>query len=288
MIGAALATGGVAGLGLFWLLRTLLVSTPAARPALARLHPAGVGPTIHLSTSRRWVRWLTRRLWRPPGRELVILGRTTSQYTITIGTSALVGAVAVASSAALAAAGGISIPAVVPAGAAIGAAALAAWGAHHDLLGKARRARHEFRRAVCTYLDLVALELSAGHGSVAALERGCAGIDGWVFMRLRETLLRAQLQLHSPWDQLRQLAAEIDVPELGDIGDIVQAAGADGAVVHETLLARAASLRDQIRAEALARAKSVTTKLDIPGAVLLLIIAAFAVYPLMARLGSGQ
>jgi hypothetical protein len=73
------------------------------------------------------------------------------------------------------------------------------------------------------------------------------------------------------------------VAELGDVADIVQAAGADGAVVHDTLLARAESLREQIRVEALARAKSVTAQLDIPGAVLLLIVAAFGMYPLLAR-----
>jgi hypothetical protein len=59
-------------------------------------------------------------------------------------------------------------------------------------------------------------------------------------------------------------------------------------VVHQTLLARAGSLRDQIRVEAIARAKAVTTKLDIPGAVLLLLVAGFAIYPLLARLGGGQ
>ena len=115
---------------------------------------------------------------------------------------------------------------------------------------------------------------------MAALERAASGVDGWVFERLRETLLRAQLQLHQPWDELRRLAEEIDVPELGDVGDIVHAAGADGAVVHETLLARADSLRDQIRLEALARAKATTSKLDIPGAALLLVLAIFIIYPL--------
>ncbi|MGH3683315.1 MAG: type II secretion system F family protein, partial [Natronosporangium sp.] len=242
------------------------------------LHPGALGG---VAPPRAW--W--ERLWRPPTRELTLLGRTTSHYWTSVGLSALIGFGAPTVLGALFLTAGIAIPFVIPAVAALGLAGLAALVAHFDVVSKAAKARYEFRRAVCSYLDLVSLELAAGHGPVAALERACTGVDGWVFERLRETLLRAQLQLHQPWDELRELARTIDVPELGDVGDIVQAAGADGAVVHETLLSRAESLRDQIRVEALARAKAVTTKLDIPGAALLLVLAVFIIYPLMARIG---
>jgi Flp pilus assembly protein TadB len=261
----------------FLLVWRALPASPVAGRALRRLHPEGLEPGPHpLRTS-----WL----WRPPSRELTLLGRTTEQYWTSVGLSALVGFGAPAVLGALVVAAGLPVPLALPVAAILGLAGLSAWAAHHDVLTRAGKARYEFRRAVCSYLDLVSLELAAGHGPVAALERACAGIDGWVFERLRETLLRAQLQLHQPWDELRQLATAIDVPELGDVGDIVQAAGAEGAVVHETLLARAESLRDQIRVEALARAKAVTTKLDIPGAALLLVLAVFIIYPLLARIG---
>lgn len=283
MIPAAIGTGGLVGLGVFLLVWRALPASPVAGRALRRLHPEGLDPLAlgGVAPPKPW--W--QGLWRPPVRELSLLGRTTGQYWTSIGLSALVGFAAPAVLGALLLAAGLAVPVVVPGGITLALAGLSAWVAHHDVIGKARRARYEFRRAVCSYLDLVSLELAAGHGPVAALERACAGIDGWVFERLRETLLRAQLQLHQPWDELRQLAADIDVPELGDVGDIVQAAGADGAVVHETLLTRAESLRDQIRVEALARAKAVTTKLDIPGAALLLVLAVFIIFPLMSRIG---
>lgn len=275
-----MAAGGVTALGLCWLVWQLAARTPAVRPALRRLHPDGVGPQT--AAAGWWGGW-AGRLWRPPARELALLGRSHRQYAASLGISAAVGAGSVLVLAASLSLAGLTGPPVIPALVALAVAALAAWGAHHDVRAKARRARHEFRRAVCSYLDLTALELAAGHGPVAALERACARVDGWVFDRLRETLLRSQLQLHQPWDDLRRLAADIDVAELGDVGDIVAVAGADGAVVHETLLARAESLRDQIRTEALARAKSVTSQLDIPGALLLMIVAMFALYPLLAR-----
>ena len=276
MIPAAVGAGALLGLGVFLLVWRALPATPAVGPALRRLHPQAA------ATPRgRGAGW--ERLLRPPHRELALLGRTTGQYAMSLAASALIGLAAPAVLSAVLPMVGLRFPVAVPVAVSLGCAGLAALAAHHDIVSRARKARYEFRRAACTYLDLVSLELAAGHGPVAALERAASGVDGWVFERLRETLLRAQLQLHQPWDELRRLAAAIDVPELGDVGDIVHAAGADGAVVHDTLLARADSLREQIRVEALARAKATTSKLDIPGAALLLILAVFIIYPLLAR-----
>jgi Flp pilus assembly protein TadB len=282
VIGVAMAAGGLVAGGLFWLVWQMLARTPAVRPAMRRLDPAGVGPRLPTAATAWWGGWAAW-VWRPPARELALLGRTRGQYALSLGVSAALGVASIIVLTAAAALAGITVPVILPAGAAAGAAVLAVWAGHHEVLRRAGQARHEFRRAVCSYLDLTALELSAGHGPVAALERACGQVEGWVFERLRETLLRSQLQLHQPWDGLRALAQAIDVAELGDVGDIVAAAGADGAVVHETLLTRAESLREQIRVEALARAKSITAQLDIPGAVLLLIVAAFGMYPLLAR-----
>ena len=140
------------------------------------------------------------------------------------------------------------------------------------MLTKADAARDEFRQAVCTYLDLVALQLSAAHGPVQSLERAAAVCDGWVFDRLQESLRIAQMQMHAPWDELRDLADKIGIPELGDVGAIMRSSGSEGAQVHETLRSRADSLRDQIRTDNLARAEGVTSKLDIPGALLVFVL----------------
>jgi hypothetical protein len=284
MIPIAIGAGGLLGLGAFLLVWRALPAGPVAGRALRRLHADALDPLTLGGVAIHTPWW--QRLWRPPARELSLLGKTTQQYWTSVGLSALIGFGTPAILSALLMVGfGIAIPFAIPVAFSLALAALLGWIAHNDVVVKAANARYEFRRACCSYLDLVSLELAAGHGPVAALERACAGIDGWVFERLRETLLRAQLQLHQPWDELRELADTIGVPELGDVGDIVQAAGAEGAVVHETMLARAESLRDQIRVEALARAKATTSKLDIPGAALLLVLAVFVIYPLLARLG---
>lgn len=280
----AVSGGAAVGLGLFLLVREALPATPALGPALRRLHQPATpvaGPSSR--SDSEWLGGVARWL-KPPTRDLALLDRTPEQYALSIVLSVLIGLLAPATGGVLLAMAGITPPVVVPVVAAIGLAVLAALIAHRDVLAKANRARREFRRAVCTYLDLVALQLSAAHGPVQALEQAAAICDGWVFDRVREALRLAQLQMHSPWDEIRDLADEIGVPELGDVGAIMQSSGSDGAQVHETLRQRADSLRDQIRTDELAQAEMVTSRLDVPGALLVFVLIGFILYPFVARL----
>ncbi|MFI6758452.1 type II secretion system F family protein [Micromonospora sp. NPDC050417] len=276
--------GSAAGLGVFLLLREALPATPALGPALRRLHQPAA-PVRSTTTSRdlEWISGVTRWL-RPPTRELALIGQTSEQYTLSVVVSGLIGlALPVVTVAALFMAG-VRLPIVVPTVAGLLLGALAAYMAHRSVLTKADKASGEFRQAVCAYLDLVALQLSAAHGPVQALERAAAVCDGWVFERIREALRMAQLQMHSPWDELRDLAEKIGVAELGDVGAIMQSSGTDGAQVHDTLRGRADSLRDQIRTDSLAKAEAVTSRLDIPGALLVFVLIGFILYPFIARI----
>lgn len=279
----AVLSGATAGLGLFLLVREALPSSPALAPALRRLHrPIRTSATAARS-NLDWLTGATRWL-RPPTRDLALLGRTPEQYALSLLLSALIGLAAPGVATALASAGGWRLPVVLPVAAGLGLAFLAALLAHRDVLARATRARREFARAVCTYLDLVALQLAAAHGPVQALEQAAAVCDGWVFERIRDSLRIAQLQMHAPWAELRELAEEIGVPELGDVGAIMQSSGTEGAQVHETLRQRADSLRDQIRTDNLARAEAVTGRLDIPGALLVFILVGFVLYPFLTRI----
>lgn len=281
----AVLGGATVGLGLFVLVREVLPVTPALGPALRRLHqPARLpGRSASTGSDLHWLagpaRWL-----RPPTRDLALLDRSPEQYALSVLLSALIGLVLPPVAVLALNAAGVALPVVVPAVAGLGLAVLFAFVAHQDVLTKASRARREFSRAVCTYLDLVALQLSAAHGPVQALEQAAAVCDGWVYERIREALRLAQLQMHSPWEELRGLADEIAVPELGDVGAIMQSSGAEGAQVHDTLRQRADSLRDQIRTDNLARAEAVTARLDVPGALLVFVLMGFVLYPFVSRI----
>src|SRR5690606_8693357 len=83
----AIGAGALLGLGIFLLIWQLMPATPVAGRALRRLHPVGRDTTVlgGISPSRPW--W--ERLWRPPTRELTLLGRTPQQYWLSNGLSAL-------------------------------------------------------------------------------------------------------------------------------------------------------------------------------------------------------
>jgi len=279
---AGILGGAVVGFGVFLLVREMLPATPALGPALRRLHEVPAAPAT--GTSRSALTGLTRYL-RVPERELALLGRTPEQYALSLLVSGLIGLALPPLAGFVLNLLGLGFGVLVPAAAGLAGALLFMVIAHRDVISKAERARREFVRAVCTYLDLVALQLSAAHGPVQALEQAAKVCQGWVFERIREALLRAQMDgQRFPWQELREMADQIGVPELGDVGAIMQSSGIEGAQVQDTLRQQADSLRDQIRTNDLARAESVTSRLDIPGAALVFVLVAFVLYPFMTRL----
>ncbi|MEU7673541.1 type II secretion system F family protein [Micromonospora taraxaci] len=275
---AMVLAGAMAGLGVFLLVVQLIPAPPALGPALRRLHPLSAASNTPVGVS-----WLRRR-FTVPYADLRLLDRTTDQYFLTLGLSALFCLILPALITVAVAVLSLPIPVFIPVGATIAAALAGAVLAHREVVSKAAVARAEFTRAMCTYLDLAAHQVLGGHGPVESLDRAASVCHGWVFARIREALLSAQLQLRPPWDELKVLARDIEVIELGDLADIMRTAGSEGANVHQTLRARADSMRDRIRTEALAQAELRTNKLDIPAAALILVLLVLIGYPFMARL----
>ena len=105
--------------------------------------------------------------------------------------------------------------------------------------------RTDFRHALTSYLDLVALERGAGAGPTEALEAAAEIGDGWAFQRISGALAAARRSGAAPWTALAGLARETGISELADVADIAEVAGHEGARILETLTARAASMRAQ-------------------------------------------
>jgi hypothetical protein len=289
VVAASLALGALAATGVLIIAGELLPATPALGAALRRLHdgPAPAGPT---SRGRRVPRWLARR-FPVPRDDLALLGYRTERYLATVLAAAGTGAVSPILVAAMLTAAGRSLPAQAAAVASVASVAAAAGfaaAAHRDVAYRARRLRAEFRHVVAVYLVLVAMERGGGHGTVEALERAGQVGDNPVMQRIRDALLRARSHHLPPWEELAELGTRIGVPELADVGQIMRGSGQSGAQVHRTLLEQAASLRDRIRTDALARAEATTGRLEIPGAVLLLVLAAFVIYPITQRIYLGM
>ena len=149
---------------------------------------------------------------------------------------------------------------------------------------QAGAAREEFARALGAYIDLVALERHAGSGATQSLEKAAEIGDSWVFRRLREELHRAGLAGTPPWDGLTELAAELGLPELADLGDIMRLSGEEGATVYDTLRARSAGLRTALLAREHEKANAAGERMTMPVSALALIFLALLAAPAILRI----
>ncbi len=114
----------------------------------------------------------------------------------------------------------------------------------------ATRRRRDFRRALGSYLDLVALEMAGSAAPAEALPNAARVGTGWPLALLRDTLFRATRSGRNAWDALTELGERVGVAELRDLASLIRLVSHDGARVRQTLTARAATMRRRELAEA--------------------------------------
>lgn len=287
LVALAVTFGATAGLGLYLILRGALPAGPALGPALQRLHTSDYDHPAAADDVSPLGRWIAARVGdrlRPPLAELRLIGRSRERYVLEKIGFPLVGLFWPPLMTFLLAAGGVRLPFAVPLAVSVALAVLLFVLVDVSIKQKAAEAREEFVRAVAVYLDLVALERSAAHGPVEALERAADAGNGWVFQRIRESLAGARIAGIAPWDGLQRVADEIGVPELADVGDIMRLSGTEGAQVYQTLVSRAQSLHVALRAKEQDRANTATTLLYIPTSLTVLVLFVLAGYPFLIRL----
>ncbi len=131
-----------------------------------------------------------------------------------------------------------------------------------------RRAMHD---AVHTFFDLVALERLANASAAQATLQAAAISDAPLFRRITTGLERARMEQTPPWDELRRVAEEWRMPELGDFADVMQLEE-QGAGLAEALQARVTELRDAhltaVKMEASAASERMTLWMTIPAMLL--------------------
>jgi len=171
-----------------------------------------------------------------------------------------------------------AVPALISVAAAIGGFLLP----NLEVKRRAKTARTEVRQALCAYLDLAALAKAANYGAVDALSHAAATGQGWAFGRIREALSWAERHQLPPWAGLARMAEQADIEELADIAAISRTSG-DGAAVFSTLLARSASLRSALLAEATTRANARGEQMTLPVAALAIGFLAAILFAVIAR-----
>lgn len=183
---------------------------------------------------------------------------------------------------------GLTIPIGIPVAAGIGFAALLFVAPDLSLRTRARERRVEFARALAAYMDLVALERTAAAGVTEAMESAAAISGAEPFARIRETLTNARLAGTPPWEGLAAMGADIDVPELGDLSNIMRLAGEQSSASAGSLKARAAGIRNGLAEDSHASANAAGERMMVPLALLAFVYLAILAAPGVLRVLSSS
>lgn len=139
--------------------------------------------------------------------------------------------------------------------------------------------------ALLVYIDLVVLERLANETAVDALTHAAFLSDNPLFVQIQKVLNRAALENADPWKGLENLAAEIDLPELGDVIAIARLQE-QGSSLSASFRARVAELRNAYLLRMQNEAQKVTSRMDIAKTLpTLAIIIVMAAAPMLGLLG---
>ncbi len=245
------------------------------------------------SPGARVVAWVRRSRWasdeRVRGLEtaLAVTGSDPVAFATRLLLVAAGGFVAVLGTGLVLAACGLPVPSDVVVVVALLAAPAGVGLAVGTLLRSAAERRRHVRVVVSSFVDLVVLSLAGGVGVDGALYSASQVSPDWASQRMARALLAARDSGVAPWAALAALGRELGVPELVELSTTVQLAGTEGARIRQSLSARGASLRRHEQADAESAANTMTERLFLPGALLLLGFLVFIGFPAVHRIVGG-
>lgn len=264
-----LAAGLLAGLGCWLAIRELIPAGPSLRAAIGRLDSGGAAGDVGSVPARLGRRASAAAPWLPvPVQDLRLLGQDPADWVAAKLGLGFLGLAIVPVLTGLLALGGRSLPWTIPAAGSLALGAALFFTPDLVTRSNARHRRADFRLALTSYLDLVALERGAGAAPTEALEAAAEVGQGWAFERISLALSQARKASAPPWDGLAQLAGEIGITELADLAEIAGVAGQEGARILDTLSARAESMRAEALAATKAEAGARSTTMVLPIALL--------------------
>lgn len=294
LLGGALLAGGIALI--VW---RLIPAQPDLADVLRRNSPEGVKEQVAAETAaaagdgfaERLGVWALRRfptrVWgRTPTKELALLQIPLHRYYGEKVVFALVGLLFPSVLGYFLAVAGIQLPVAIPVLGSLGLAAGLFFLPDLNARDDARKARHEFSRALGAYSDLVALERLGGAGARQAMELAAEIGDSWVFRRLSEELSRSRWNGKAPWDALHALSDELGLPELAELADVMRLSK-EGSQVYTQLRARSEGLRSARLSEELSSANSASERLSIPIGMLAVMFVVIMITPSMLNLMGG-
>lgn len=299
MIPAAAAGAGV-GLGLLLLGRALFPPSLTLSASLARLDAAARTPrrtTAPDATGGVIQRLLVRHAGQPLSvafsdrgwlsaqarSDLAVVGQEPASFFAVKAACAVAGLAVgplLAGPLALAGVGGTVL---LPAWVALLFAGLLFTVPDMNVRRRAHDRRRDFRAAVGSYLDLVAMKMASGAGLSEALRDAAAiGGDG-PFARIRGALEDARTDGLTPAAALGHLGDELSLPDLRELSAGLSLVAASGAQAEESLRAKAASLRERELSAAAGDANARSQSMLVAQVVLALGFLVFIGYPALVK-----
>ncbi len=282
------AAGLLLALGLVVAVKSLYPAPPALNDALAQLSATPAPACLEPARARR--RWMPQALrhflqrWVTVAPEdLRLVGWSREDLAARCFTLGLVGLLFPSLLTAVAVLMRVSVPVVVPGIAGV-VLAVVLWRLPiGEVREDAEAVRAQFRSALASYLDLVALERVARGSIQEALDCAAEVSGSEPFVQVRAALARAALAGQPPWESLRQLGDLFGVEELRNLGAMAQVA-ADGGSVYKTLLAESRSLRHAELTRAREQANKASERMSVPVALLTIGMLLFVFIPFGLRL----
>ena len=211
--------------------------------------------------------------------DLALAGKTLETHLARKAGYALIGLLLPSVFTAVLLAAGITPPLVLPAAGGLLLAVFFFWVPDLSAAQQAEQRRHELRRALSCYLDLVAMSLAGGRGVPEALPTSARIGTGWAFELLQDTLEHAKYVGTSPWAALAELGERTGMGELADLGGALLLVADDGAKVRSSLTARASTQRRRQLAEAEGAAEKADQSIQMAQVVLAVGFVLFLGYP---------
>ena len=295
----AFFAGGLLGLGLYLLVRSLIPGRPGIGTRLAMIDAAraeylrrasdvsldGSASRLRGRIGRQLAAIYAARGWHQGSlrADVNLLGRSWEAFLATKVLYA-VGVIVVAPFVVvILAALGIGLIGAVPLWLALALGAVAFFLPDVSVRQEAAVRRRDFRHVVGAYLDLVAMGLAGGRGVPEALLAASEIGEGWALWRLRDCLTNARITGTTQWAALGRLGDELAVDELRDLAAALELVADDGAKIRSSLSARAATLRSRELAEIEGKAGEKSQSMLVAQLLLCAGFLVFLAYPAMMR-----
>ena len=275
--------GGLAGAGLLLMIRGIVGSTtPLVAVVTELLRPRQ--PTSALSLRDLIVERLSGAPTARRDVDLAVCERDLGRWVQDRLIWALIGATPGLGLLLLSSTGSLDVLAPLTLFAVAAAGMVGGWlYARVDLASDADKARRQFRHALAGYLELVTILMAGGAGVETAMFDAAATGRGSAFRHLRSALTAAQARREPPWRTLGELGARLGIGELEELQASMTLAGG-GALVRDSLTAKAAGIRmkdlAQLESEAQSRSETMVLPVALMFAGFLLLIG----YPALAAL----